>query len=749
MRAIRLVIWASVFIASQAMAQGDIPLGAWRTHFSYYNIKHVEEAGDKIYAAAESGLYFFDKTDNSITRLSKLNGLQAESIAALRFDGNQKQLLVGYTNGNLDVIKDNTIINLDLTSTAQVITSKNINDIQVFSGDAFIATDYGMLRFSLTSLKVTETYRELGATGEPIKINDSVILNDSIYLSTQEGVIASAINTGVNLLDFRNWKRYDVNGAQSEVSNLAVINDLIIAAIDGDQLYKYDGAWSGTGLLANESFSTLTSDASGILIAHSGQLKRLKSDFSLEEINSDLLSVVNMAISDSNDKLWIADGANGLISDYQGQFESFVPDGPYTSQIFSVEEIGGDIYVFSGGYDADFKPNNSDAGYYVFSDNAWQNYNERGVDNLIPEFRDVTDGAVLKNQDAVYIASAGYGLLKISNSESQIFNAVNSPLLGAGGSDPGVIIPAIYANGNTLWVLNYGVSTPLHSLASDGTWKSYSVGLTEALYPLDLIVQGTYVWMITDPKIAGGLVIIDTESGQSRVLSEAAANGGLAGDIVNCLAIDKDGFIWVGTNKGVSVFTNPFSVLSGDVDAFEPIFENRLLFKDKNVLDITIDGGNRKWMATEDGVWLFDEEADKLLLNFNAENSPLPDNNIFDIKIDPESGEVFFASTQGIVSYRAGATEGSSVHQQVKIFPNPVTKDFEGTIGISGLASDAVVKITDTSGKLIWQTQANGATATWDGNDYNGNRAATGIYLVFSATQDGEDAFVGKIAIVN
>jgi hypothetical protein len=101
------------------------------------------------------------------------------------------------------------------------------------------------------------------------------------------------------------------------------------------------------------------------------------------------------------------------------------------------------------------------------------------------------------------------------------------------------------------------------------------------------------------------------------------------------------------------------------------------------------------------------------------------------------------------LSFRGDATESTFRFQTVKIFPNPVTSNFSGTVGITGLATDAMVKITDISGKLIWQTQANGGTATWDARDYNGRRVATGVYLVFCATADGVESAVGKIAVVD
>jgi hypothetical protein len=137
-----------------------------------------------------------------------------------------------------------------------------------------------------------------------------------------------------------------------------------------------------------------------------------------------------------------------------------------------------------------------------------------------------------------------------------------------------------------------------------------------------------------------------------------------------------------------------------------------------------------------------------LVYNFTDSKCAIPCYKIIDIEINTQSGEVFISTDRGVVSFRSDAKDGSDF-QNVKIFPNPVTPNFNGTIGISGLATDAYIKITDVSGKLIWQTQANGGTATWNARDYNGRRASTGIYLIFSASQDGNESFVGKIAVIN
>jgi hypothetical protein len=123
-------------------------------------------------------------------------------------------------------------------------------------------------------------------------------------------------------------------------------------------------------------------------------------------------------------------------------------------------------------------------------------------------------------------------------------------------------------------------------------------------------------------------------------------------------------------------------------------------------------------------------------------------NKIIDIVIQPYTGEIFFATEKGLVSYRGNATEGTDKYENVKVFPNPVRPDFTGVVSITGLYKDADVKITDITGNLIWQGKAEGSTATWNLYDYNGRKAKTGVYPVFSTATDGSQTYVTKIAVI-
>jgi len=196
-------------------------------------------------------------------------------------------------------------------------------------------------------------------------------------------------------------------------------------------------------------------------------------------------------------------------------------------------------------------------------------------------------------------------------------------------------------------------------------------------------------------------------------------------------------------------FPDPFSALRNPTaDAFLPFFENALLLRDEQINAIVVDGGNRKWMATEKGVWLFEEDGESLVFRFTAEDSPLPGNLVSSIAVASQSGEVFFSTNRGIASFRSTATTGSNTQPEaIQVFPNPFSLTTHQTLTISGLVNNAIVKITDASGMLVRQLEANGGTAVWNGLRFNGARPVPGVYLVFVANATGTESLAAKFAI--
>jgi len=135
--------------------------------------------------------------------------------------------------------------------------------------------------------------------------------------------------------------------------------------------------------------------------------------------------------------------------------------------------------------------------------------------------------------------------------------------------------------------------------------------------------------------------------------------------------------------------------------------------------------------------------------HFTVENSPLLSNNILSIVINDKTGEVFFGTGNGIISYQSDAIEGGDTFDNVHAYPNPVRENYHGLVSITGLIANSIIKITDVNGHTIFETTSNGGIATWDGTRKNGDRVATGIYIVICLSNDGKQYATTKILFIN
>jgi hypothetical protein len=226
---------------------------------------------------------------------------------------------------------------------------------------------------------------------------------------------------------------------------------------------------------------------------------------------------------------------------------------------------------------------------------------------------------------------------------------------------------------------------------------------------------------------------------------------------VYCAAEDKDGNIWVGTNKGPLLLTADEISSGGTTFTQVKIPRNDgsnyadYLLNGVSISCITVDGGNRKWFGTQsNGVYLISADNMEMVHHFMAENSNLLSDNIESIAINSLTGETFFGTDKGMTSYMSDANEPKSemTKDNVYAYPNPVKPDYTGLITVTGLTFNADIKIVTANGIKVAEGKSNGGLFTWDGCDKDGKRVASGIYNVVTAKSDGTKGTVCKIAII-
>lgn len=223
---------------------------------------------------------------------------------------------------------------------------------------------------------------------------------------------------------------------------------------------------------------------------------------------------------------------------------------------------------------------------------------------------------------------------------------------------------------------------------------------------------------------------------------------GLPSSALYAIAPDRSGAVWLGTDKGVAVlYGDPFD---GSLTVSLPVVDNRYLLEEETITDIAVDGQNRKWVGTfSRGVYVLSPEGNREIAHFDDTNSPLPGNLVYRIRSWDLTGEVFMITSGGTVSYRDWATEPSETLDSLHIFPNPVSRNFSGWVGIRGLSEGSTVRIFTPDGQQVRLLRSFGGQAVWDLRTVSGERVNPGLYLVGAIDAEGRRSFVGKIIVMD
>lgn len=745
----RYLLFSFLFISNFLFSQ-EIPLGTWRTHLSYQDIQTIALAADRVYAASENGLFYYDIPTSSLETTTTIEGLSETRITALNYHEATQSLIIGYDNGNIDILQNDELQNLPTLSVSEQPGEKRIQQITFKENFAYLSTPIGLFEIDMIRREIRSSFQNIATGGEQVNIYASAFANDSLFVATSRGILRAAFNQNLNLQDFQNWTIFEaVSGIPNEtIKFLTSVNDSIFIGVENDGIYQYNfqNQWEQLADISVTTLNFLKNDKEKLAIGTGNTLLLREENGNITTISDDLLLEVHDFQSDAQGRFWFGDIQNGLVRNQNASFENFLPNGTGNIAVWNLSLTNNDLIATSGGYTSTntLAPLDRDFGFYEFSEGTWTNFDATNLNAL-----DIVDAAFDSSNRNLYLASFQNGLLT-RDSENNFQIITNSPLRESSDTTTSVTALNLDRN-NNLWLCNPNtLGQVIHQRQMDGTWESFTALNANFLDPVDILIENftDYKWILANPNGISGIWVLDSDQNRSRLLNTEFDNGNINGSKILCLEQDLDGQIWVGTNEGISVFVNPSQAFTSSFNATSPIFDARPLLRSEEVNAIAIDGGNRKWIATNSGVWLFNPDGTELVFNFNEDNSPLLSNIILDIVILPETGEVFFATDKGIISFRGDATIAQNSFQTVEVFPNPVRPDFTGLVGISGLAENSNVKITDISGKLIFETQANGGTATWDIQDYNGQRAQTGIYLIFSTKIDGSEVLVSKIAVI-
>lgn len=738
------------------------PIGTWREHLPYNSTIDIAAAPDRLFAATPYSLFSIGKSDGRIVKYSKVDGLSETGIQAIHFDGPTNNLLIAYTNSNLDLLTPNKRINIPDLKRASGVGDKTIRSIAFVNGKYHLSTGLGLVLVDPVRALITETWR-LGSNGSSIPINQFAFDGTYFFAATTEGLKAIPRNNP-NPANANNWQLLSGNNGlpNGACAFAGLLGNNLIAMVRDTAYQRINNQWT---IFHSDDWPLINARISEdkLLLCQ----RRANGQSRLCILNADgttyrtlaqsaALSYPNQALL-LNGEPWVADRYEGITRfPSSGSYQSYSVNGPQGLASGQLLTLDGNFYATAGSVNASWNYLYNGDGLYVYKAGNWTNYNRYHY----PLLDSVLDWVALasdKRDGSVWAGSYGGGLIQLKSDQSvRLFKqGYLLPTLG----DPSSFRVAglAFDAEQNLWISNFGSDRPLAVRTRDSNWLHFAVPVAltgNALSQIQIDPFG-YKWILS-PKGDG---VICYDSGNSiesigddrwRWFRAGSGNGNLPSNQVYCITVDREGAVWVGTSNGIALLDcleDPFN--RSACEAFRPVVSNGAfagyLFNGQAVKQIAVDGANRKWVATNRGVFLIDARGEKLLQQFTAENSPLLSNDVLQVAVDGKFGEVYFATDQGICSYRSDATAAEASDSTLLIFPNPVPPGYSGTIGLRGLPDQAWVKISELDGRLVYRTKALGGQATWDGRDYRGQRVASGAYLVLITDANGKSVRSGRI----
>lgn len=661
--------------------------GKWNLYLSYNGETQDIESGDKsIFVQVDNGLYSYNRNDHSICTFNKGNILSDIDVKFIAWANAVKKLVVVYSNGNIDLLCKNGT------------ESENIPDY-----------------YNKTT-------------------TDDKTIN---HIYVKDNILLLATNFGILKIDIRKAEIMETYHLAQKIK---------MAAMDNNYIYALDA--DGTALMKGNLKKNLVDPSNWSFESWHNQI-----DFHTvnDDINAEDKAIVETLILD---------------------------DSPKNNQTRRIVFNNGRLIVSAGGWvEGNTNSDNNREPFlseYTPSTGSWRHYEAFKEAGDVPNWykRPVYDITVDPTDPKhVVVGTWGNGIFEFQDGR-QINNFTmenTNGIITSSFNSPNYVLAlgACFAAHNSLFILSSITDNSLihydfkdfKTLNQKELYKDDELsmnGLTRMLYDK----ERNSIWFVNNHHIHPALFCYDITNNKTYDFSTFSnQDGNSIGNFsyVTSVAKDLESNIWLGTEVGPVMLTPDLmrDTKAGFVQVKVPRNDGTnfadYLLSGVYINCIAIDGGGRKWFGTNgNGVYLISADNMQQLNHFTTDNSLLLDNNIMDIAIDQQTGEVFFSTEKGLCSVMSDATmpNESMDKDNVWAYPNPVEPDYTGDITICGLSINARITITTSSGHLVASGISTGGSFKWNGCDTNGKRVASGIYMVHAATAEGESGVVCKVAVI-
>jgi hypothetical protein len=715
MKAIVFALFVGLTTATGSLAEWTV----------YTNVKHVRRLyvdSTYVYAATSGGLYRRLGKGTEPRVFNSGDGLGANDVRALARDGGDLWL-----GGDRAVL---TRFNPVTGSASKYPLALGVSSITALepSGDTlWVGTDIGVGVFqpNLGGGVFTDVYTRLGTLPAEPAIRDFATSGDRLFVATSFGIV-SVLRSERTLHVPESWTTYaDPDGALEEAYQLATVFDSVWVATEPGLYVLTD-----TGFVPRFTARRIRSLFAGVdtlwMGTDSGVYYRTRDTvYRFQALNLNDAPVGAVARVPGAD-LWVGFDGDDLF--HHGSNDSWFdvervnqPGGTATA---GIEVSGGRVWCAYFG----------DGAGFLDRDGTWRSAGGITASPGSPLYSVASAGAT------VYYPGWGQGLYAVTPTGNTFdlkqWTPVNSLLEPVTGSNTYAVVAdvAVDAAGGR-WAANRKTRAPtLRSLVYFPPLDTPQVafdaadGMPDNDMTVTLLV-GNRLWIGYNGRGLGVLDFKGTPAlkGDDSIALFTVTSDRLPSDFITALALDRAGYIWVGTPGGLARIDPqfyPFIVVEpAQVEPAGP-----------EILALVADQGNQLWVGTGHGLARIPDGALAADSFWFAGPTPLPDNRVWSLALDSTSARLWIGTANGVARLPLLARVEAPDDEELGVFPSPLVLRSAGDIATFEVPFGARIDIFNVAGLRVRSLSTGN---TWDGRNESGAFVATGLYLVRVTYADG------------
>lgn len=732
--------------------------GKWENFTDLKSVRSLAVKGNNYIAATSGGLFFYNSATEEYRKFTNLNGLVNIDLTSLIID-TQNKVWIGASDGSLVLMDLNgNILKTIFDIKNSTETNKSINCFYQYGNFMFVGTGYGIQKIDITTLNFIDApYYQLGILPIKAQVTSITANRDTLFVATKSGIGYAKI-PGTNLNNPSAWTNFYAVPANGNLNTIESFGGNVFAGSETGLVIYTGGGWTlyPNPAVANSKTTQIKAIANKLYFISNGIVYSAQAG-SLENLSVEQGSGTWSAIqSDDVQTPVYGTNNNGIYYKTPSGYAFKSPNCPFTSVFDNITIDDNGILWAAGG--------SGTAGIYKFDGNTWTNYNNIQYPALgnSNNFRKISHAG-----NTIYALSFGGGVSVIKGDYIKNYNPSNSILPGIvngpnfctayGGADDG--------RGN-FWATFYESNTnkSLYVLTQDSVWIGFDNPsyLHDANYSQIAIDNYNTKWIVSENRSPVGLIFFNENGTLNDQSDDIYGFYGITNDFpggsvtnVNDVIVDKNGEVWVATNNGIFILSNPLAAIQNPnnkppLQKMGIISGNLKVPFTENCLRIKNDIINQKWVGSaSNGVFNLSDDGTTLIAQYNTANSPILDNKIGTIAVSNKTGKAYFGTLKGLSAFKTNAVEPLTAFDKITCSPNPFVLPSAVNLNIDGLVENSTIKILTIDGQLVTEFDSpGGRIAQWNGLNKNGSAVPTGIYIIAAYTKDGGKVGLGKVAII-